>query len=425
MEMKIAVGVGLVVCLGTAGVRAQDVYFNFFNSPPRVEKRTSSGALAWTTTGGSGLSWLGASVQLGGDLLVTRRSPTVALERFDAFGTFLSLVATPEISTIQGDLDVFGDTTVAICNFSGSQIELYSQSGAHVGVIQHSGLAAPFGCCIDQLDQLWVIGIPNYPAGPSTFWKFDRGGALLQSFPTAYSAGDLVLDPTGDIWVITYSGDVHHLSSAGAEIASFSSGFAAPCWGIARLDDGSLWIASYSSNTPLHVSPSGALLGSFTAASSYVTFLHAERPCGLAVNYCTAGTSSFGCSVHLSATGSASASAATNFTITAQSVDGLKQGLIFYGVWGPAATPWGSGGSSYSCVKPPWQRSASANSGGTFAACDGHFVFDWNNFFAAHPGALGTPLQSGETFHVQAWWRDPASVKSASLSDGLTFQLCP
>jgi hypothetical protein len=425
MEMKSVVRVGLVLFASAAGVRAQDVYFNFCISPSRVEKRTSTGALLWTTTGGSGTEWLGASVQAGGDLLLTCRSPTVALERFDSSGTFLSLVATPEIAPYQGDLDVFADGTVAICDYSGNQIELYSQSGSHVGAIQQAGLAKPFGCCIDQLDHLWVLGIPNYPTRPTTVSAFDRSGALLQSFSTNYCAGDLVVDPAGDLWVIDYPGTVHHLTNTGSEISSFSTGLPGPCWGIARLDDGSLWVGSFSSNTPLHFSSSGALLGSFATASTSLTFIRTERQCSMASNYCTAGTSSFGCNAHLSATGFASASAATSFTITAHGVDGLKQGMIFYGISGPLATPWGAGGSSYSCVKPPQQRTGSANSGGTFGACDGQYLFDWNSFFAAHPGALGTPLQAGETFHVQAWWRDPGAVKSASLSDAIFFNICP
>jgi hypothetical protein len=57
--------------------------------------------------------------------------------------------------------------------------------------------------------------------------------------------------------------------------------------------------------------------------------------------------------------------------------------------------------------------------------CDGALALDWNAYFSAHPSALGTPLQAGGAFWVQAWYRDPAAVKSTSLSDALVLRLCP
>ena len=43
-------------------------------------------------------------------------------------------------------------------------------------------------------------------------------------------------------------------------------------------------------------------------------------------------------------------------TETAQGVEGQKQGLLFYGLQGGQAQPWGSG-TSFLCVKSPTQRS--------------------------------------------------------------------
>ena len=106
------------------------------------------------------------------------------------------------------------------------------------------------------------------------------------------------------------------------------------------------------------------------------------------------------------------------------SVEGQKSGLLFYGVTGAKATPWGAG-TSYLCVEAPLKRMSTQNSGGTAGACDGVFAEDWNAYIAAHPAALGQPFAGGETVWAQGWFRDPPAPKSTNLSDALVFQLLP
>jgi hypothetical protein len=143
------------------------------------------------------------------------------------------------------------------------------------------------------------------------------------------------------------------------------------------------------------------------------------------VVYCTAGTSSNGCVPSIGGTGVPSASASSGFTIHVAGVEGQKQGLLFYGVNGPAATPWGIGGTSFLCVKAPTQRMGVQLTGGTAGACDGALSEDWLAFMAAHPGALGQPISAGQSIRAQAWYRDPPAVKTTNLSDGLEFTLVP
>lgn len=141
-------------------------------------------------------------------------------------------------------------------------------------------------------------------------------------------------------------------------------------------------------------------------------------------SYCTAGTSLAGCVATMSASGQASASAGAGFVVSATNVDGGRMGLFYYGVNGPAATPWGQGSTSYRCVAAPYQRCGSLSSGGTPGACDGVFAFDWNSFIAAHPLELGGPFQGGERVWIQAWYRDPGAPKGTQLSNGLAFSVC-
>ena len=87
-------------------------------------------------------------------------------------------------------------------------------------------------------------------------------------------------------------------------------------------------------------------------------------------------------------------------------------------------TVWGSGGSTFLCIKAPTQRLGIGDSGGT-TACTGAFTADWNAFMAAHAGALGNPRTLGERFEAQLWMRDPLSPKTSILSNALRFDLCP
>lgn len=143
-------------------------------------------------------------------------------------------------------------------------------------------------------------------------------------------------------------------------------------------------------------------------------------------SYCTAGTTTNGCVPAISGTGTPSANAASGFTIAVSSVEGQKQGLLFYGVDNGGFTPlaWGSS-TSYLCVKAPTQRTLAVNSGGNFNACDGALALDWNAFRATNPLAVGQPFSAGQHVFAQGWFRDPASPKTTMLSDALEFVLQP
>lgn len=145
------------------------------------------------------------------------------------------------------------------------------------------------------------------------------------------------------------------------------------------------------------------------------------------VAYCTAGTTSNGCSASISGSANPSATLGSPCQITVSSVEGQRTGLLFYGVNNTGFTPaaWASGSSSLLCVKPPTQRMSSLNSGGTAGACNGSFVFDWSAFQAANPLALGNPWSAGAKAYAQAWFRDPPAPKSTNLSNALELTLLP
>jgi len=141
-------------------------------------------------------------------------------------------------------------------------------------------------------------------------------------------------------------------------------------------------------------------------------------------SYCTAGVSGAGCTPTMSAAGIPSTSASAGFVLTATDIDGQRQALLFYGVTGRDALPWGAS-SSYLCVKSPFQRLGLSTTGGTNGQCDGSLAVDWLAFLQSNPAALGAPFVPGQTVDVQCWYRDPPSPKSTSLSNAIEFVTAP
>jgi hypothetical protein len=158
----------------------------------------------------------------------------------------------------------------------------------------------------------------------------------------------------------------------------------------------------------------------------YFQRLTTQPPGPVITNFCTAGTTSNGCVASITGTGTPSASSGSGFTIQVSSVEGQKQGILFYGIDnnGFAPTTWGQS-SSFLCVKHPSQRTGVQNSGGTFAQCDGSLALDWNAYIATHASALGNPFAAGQHVFAQAWFRDPPSPKSTMLSNALEFSVAP
>ncbi|MBL8800395.1 MAG: PQQ-dependent sugar dehydrogenase [Planctomycetes bacterium] len=141
--------------------------------------------------------------------------------------------------------------------------------------------------------------------------------------------------------------------------------------------------------------------------------------------YCTSSTSTNGCHAAIGASGMPSASAGSGFLLACGELEGQRSALFFYGINGPVAAPWGSGGTSLRCVRSPVQRMTALDSGGNAGACDGQISLDWNTYRATHPNALGAPFAGGQSVWTQAWFRDPPAVKATNMSNALEFTLCP
>ena len=145
--------------------------------------------------------------------------------------------------------------------------------------------------------------------------------------------------------------------------------------------------------------------------------------CGVVINYCTAGTSASGCQPTLTTAGQPSATNVSSFVVTANNVEGNKDGLYFYSTNGRQAFSWGTS-SSFQCVVPPVKRGGLLVGVGTSNSCDGVMAQDinarWQAKPAHNPGA-------GSTMQLQLWYRDPQSTsnQTTALTDAIEFVVCP
>jgi hypothetical protein len=144
--------------------------------------------------------------------------------------------------------------------------------------------------------------------------------------------------------------------------------------------------------------------------------------CPATTIYCTAKTTSLGCTPAIAAAGTASASVGSGFVISASNIVSSTNGLLFYGKSGPLAQPF-QGGTL--CVAPPHVRTGVQSSGGSppNTDCSGAFSIDFNTWilFGNDPS-----LAAGLVVDAQYWGRDindPTGFGS-SLTDAVEFTIC-
>jgi hypothetical protein len=157
--------------------------------------------------------------------------------------------------------------------------------------------------------------------------------------------------------------------------------------------------------------------------SNQIAIIPEAVSCGAVTNYCTPGTSAAGCNAIMSASGTPSATAASGFNVIATGVEGAKDGLFFYGTNGQQANSWGSG-TSFQCIIPPVLRAGLLTGVGTAGVCNGTFSQDFNALWTSNPAKNPG---NGAVVDCQLWYRDPFSTsnQTTSLSDGISFSVCP
>jgi hypothetical protein len=239
-------------------------------------------------------------------------------------------------------------------------------------------------------------------------YKLDpANGNILADFPTPGPVPGGVGYHNGVVLVAdAIDGHLYQLdANTGALLSSCVLPGTHP-WGVEVASDGSTWNADgftdtlYDIDTGFSVQP---------------------------IVYCTAGTSTHGCTASIAANDNPSVTHANACNISIGNVEGQKFGIVFYGInqMTFTPTPWANGSTSFLCVKGPTQRTGTANSGGTLNTCGGALALDWNAYQTANPNALGNPWTVGHKVYVQAWYRDPPAPKTTNLSNAVQLTYIP
>jgi len=148
------------------------------------------------------------------------------------------------------------------------------------------------------------------------------------------------------------------------------------------------------------------------------TFPYDPSYCPEPVSYCTSKLNSAGCTPSIGSTGLPSASAGSGFVISTTDEVENKFGKHYYSTTGASNAPFQGG---FLCLEPPLVRTPVQNSGGT-SPCGGVYMIDFNAYIAS---GKDPSLVPGQQVWVQTWSRDPASPSTTSLSDALSFTICP
>lgn len=152
-------------------------------------------------------------------------------------------------------------------------------------------------------------------------------------------------------------------------------------------------------------------------------YMEADGGCagctGNVANYCTAKTNSKGCIPATSWTGVPKVGTPSGFVLTCNNLIGNKNGLWFYGWNGLAGAPFQGG---YLCVKAPTKRLAVQNTGGVGTLCNGVLSTDFNARIAS---GSDPALTAGVLVGAEVWSRDPTASFTTSLSNAISFTICP
>lgn len=232
------------------------------------------------------------------------------------------------------------------------------------------------------------------------------------------SATTLVVNDTNlayDIFVRTICGP-HHPDADGDGYGAANSGSTPLClpapagWSVSALD-------CDDADASIHPGQAEVCDGIDQNCNTFVD----DDAAGAA--YCTVSVQGTTCSPAMFATGCASASATSGFTLTAGDLDPQRSCAFFYGL-GPALVPWGNRGLGWMCIAAPRQRTPVMNSGGS-SLCSGTMSLDVWAWMSANPGVLATPFVPGQELFIQGWFRDPSSTANTSTTSAWSVTVGP
>lgn len=252
-------------------------------------------------------------------------------------------------------------------------------------------------------DSVFHYYMPGISVNASDQMVVGFSGSSPSSFVGAYLSGRLPSDPPGEVSapILYKAGEAPYtqLSSAGVN----------------RWGDYSLTSIDPVGDKDFWTIQEYARIG-----NTWVTHIaRATFDCTVS-NYCTSKISSSLCQPWISSQGgSASLSIPTAFQIDTASMEINVSGLSLFSLAGPAGIPFQGG---FMCLTSPVHRLQGKSSGGT-ASCTGSLSYTLADVLAQPSG--GSQVVAGSQVWCQTWSRDLADPFQTSLSNGLSFDVCP
>ena len=284
------------------------------------------------------------------------------------------------------------------------------------GAFQETFVGAINGCEIPfggkyNCDDAFVASLA--PDGSALAYATDLGGhqvdhgygLAVDDAGNAYASGHTKSDDFPPYSSGTfYSNFISRLDAGGSSLEySFLHPTVTPSPAFVALDDDANIYAAATMDTPTVL---------------VVMKLWGGQGCsGDVTTYCTAKTTSSGCTPAIGYSGLPSATAASGFEVRASQVEPDKPGLLFYGTIGPNAFPFQGG---WLCLKPPFLRTPVQDSGASGSPpCAGVLTLDLN------AAGVCASIGAGNPGWMQGWFRDPASPSTTGLTDALEWTVCP
>jgi hypothetical protein len=413
-----------------ADVQPGDLLITLFypGNGSRIEHVRSDGTSVASVTG-VGTGYLGATLTNSGLYATTSRQPN-AVRLFDPSGNPALTFLCYEITFYPGDIDTFSDGVLAVVDQMGD-VDTYDETGAHQGHMHTPLLDHPFGMHVDAEDHVWLTDIGVTPR----VFEFDRQGTPLQAFPLGFDPGDIDVDDDGTLWIADKTGhNVVHLTATGAPLGSFPVSVNGEFYGLGLNPDGTLSLAGELDDQIFRYSKQGTLLGSFPILpTGSVVFFDVQGAGEVGTKFCfgdgsgtpcpcaNAGAAGAGCAnstgtgAALAGIGSTSA-AADLLRFEASGLVPSQPVLLFSGLNQVSAGAGVAFGDGLRCVGGGVARLgvATASAGGSAG---------WG------PGLISAAgWAAGDARRFQAWYRDPqASPCGASfnLSNGVELVLAP
>jgi hypothetical protein len=326
-----------------------------------------------------------------------------------AFGATLPQTGLVGFSSSASGFPLPGTTTLGC---QGCWIVGFTAGTAQVCITSGGASADQFMYAIaNNNTQAQLVG-PWNAAGPFLAGNPTAGAPGACTFAIACGTDPFTLAPCGtgldtqDLWWV----NTDNVAAGATPPATCPvSGDAGP------LSTGCYWFGGFPTN-PL---------------ASFYFRVEGDGACSCSSNtliYCTAKTSTFGCTPAMSATGTAQVAlcASTSYNMTCSGMVGNKNSIFFYSQGGPSGAPFHGG---HLCMKStkaaPIKRIAPpVNNGGQGTVCNGTLTYDFNVRIC---GATDPAITAGSQINLQAWGRDPSGggATGDQLSNGLQFVVCP